>query len=286
MLAGTLSDPCSATFPCMVTPKIDGVRVLIRDGAAVTRQLKPVRNYEVGRLLSSLLPEGSDGEVYVDTGFASTSSLVMSREGHGHFTYYWFDLLGPDLSEPYSARMRQLENYLTGHPELMNHPDFTVVPLLPHIVTNAAELAAFEKEVLAAGHEGVMVRAPDGPYKCGRSTVREGILLKLKRFDDSEARIDGCEELLHNGNDKVGRKRTSHKVGMVPAGCLGALSVTDVRTGVAFRVGSGFTAVQRSDLWRARSALVGKVIKYRHFGSGGHAPRFPTYVGFRDADDM
>ena len=42
---------------------------------------------------------------------------------------------------------------------------------------------------------------PNAPYKQGRSTVREGYLLKVKTFLDDEATVVRFEERMHNGNE-------------------------------------------------------------------------------------
>src|SRR5690606_27777905 len=113
----------------------------------------------------------------------------------------------------------------------------------------------------------------------GRSTAREGHLLKLKRFTDGEAVVIGFEELMHNANeatkDELGyTKRSTHADGKVPMGTLGALKVRDLTTGIEFSIGTGYTAAQRRKLWDARDTLVGKVVKYKHFEGGvKDAPR-------------
>ena len=137
-----------------------------------------------------------------------------------------------------------------------------------------------------------MLRAPDGPYKYGRSTFNEGYLVKVKRFLDGEAVIDSCEELMHNANEKTlvrnGKAhRNSKKEGKVGRNMLGAYNVRDVHTGVEFSVGSGFTEAERMDLWDGANLNIGKVIKYRYFPSGSkERPRFPTFLGFRDPIDL
>ena len=54
---------------------------------------------------------------------------------------------------------------------------------------NNEELIDYEQGAVEDGYEGVMLRDPSAPYKYGRSTVRKGYLLKLKRFEDSEAEV-------------------------------------------------------------------------------------------------
>src|SRR5690606_40344965 len=115
---------------------------------------------------------------------------------------------------------------------------------------------------------GVMLRHPDGPYKHGRSTTKEGWLLKVKRFEDSEAQVIGYSEAQHNANEakrnELGQlERSSHKAGKVGKQTLGALAVKDLKTGVEFDIGTGFTESQRQLLWAMGDNLMGKVVKYK-----------------------
>jgi DNA ligase-1 len=145
----------------------------------------------------------------------------------------------------------------------------------------------------------------EGEYKYGRSTTREGSLLKLKKFEDSEALVIGMEEKMHNDNElqtnELGyAKRTSHIANLVPLGTMGALIVRDLRTGVVFNIGTGFTDQERAEWWAGISSkevvkttdsaggLIvmindpNTVVKYRYFPNGSKGkPRFPTYLGIR-----
>ena len=145
---------------------------------------------------------------------------------------------------------------------------------------------------MSEGYEGAMVRSIDGPYKFGRATENEGYLLKIKRFVDSEAVVLNCYELMHNDNEAetnaLGRtERSTKKEGMVGAGTLGGFNVRDLKSGVEFSIGSGFTADERSRFWERRGKLSGLVVKYKYFASGSKKrPRFPIFEGIRDKRDM
>ena len=151
---------------------------------------------------------------------------------------------------------------------------------------------ALEERYLADGYEGVMLRSLQGIYKFGRATKKEGALLKLKRFADSEATILGLIEQMHNTNEStinaLGLKeRSSHKANLVGKDTLGALSVRDVTTGVEFEIGTGFDDAERAKIWAHKDAYIGKLVKYKYFPSGSKdKPRFPVYQGIRDPRDM
>jgi hypothetical protein len=100
------------------------------------------------------------------------------------------------------------------------------------MVTGPDSLADYEAEAVSSGYEGVMVRKAGSPYKCGRSSAKEGYLGKIKRFEDGEAEIVGFYEMEHNQNveekDAFGRtKRSTKAEGMVPAGVLGGFDARD-----------------------------------------------------------
>jgi DNA ligase-1 len=153
-------------------------------------------------------------------------------------------------------------------------------------------ILTWEESYLATGYEGVMLRHPDGPYKHGRSTAKEAWLLKVKRFVDAEAKVIGFSEAQHNANEakrnELGQlERSSHKAGKVGKQTLGALMVKDLKTGVEFDIGTGFTADQRHLLWCIGENLIGKVVKYKSQPTGvKDKPRFPVFLGFRDKVDM
>lgn len=137
-----------------------------------------------------------------------------------------------------------------------------------------------------------MLRDPVGPYKQGRSTLREGWLMKLKRFVDSEAIVLDTVELFRNENaattNALGYMERSHrKENRRGANTLGALKVRDLVSGVEFEIGSGFTQTDRDTFWRDRASLPGRVVRYHYFPMGSKdKPRLPIYDGFRDPIDL
>jgi DNA ligase-1 len=273
----------------LVSPKLDGVRVIILNGVVMSRNLKPIPNARVQRLFGRQRFNGLDGELIVGPAtdhdaFRVTTSGVMAKSGEPDVQFHVFDRV--EVGKPYQTRfgIQQLNDVFAACSEFryVRH----------EIAEDKMDVQMWEETWLAEGYEGLMIRDPRGEYKFGRSTTREGGLLKLKRFSDSEAVIHDTEEKMHNDNEKttdaLGRaKRQSLKENLRPAGVLGALVVQDVHTGVKFNVGTGFNDNERRQLWTTRKAIIGKVIKYRFFPTGSkEKPRFPTYLGFRDSIDF
>ena len=190
MLASPAADVVAAldaTGPASVEFKLDGARIQAhrRDGDVriFTRNLNEIteRLGNVAALVAGL-PGGDlvlDGEAlgvddegaprrFQDT-MGDFGADAPTGRGHG-LSAYFFDVLhaggAPVVDEPLSVRRELLA---------------TIVPAaarLPSIVTaDADEAGAFLDRAVAAGHEGVMVKALDSLYDAGR---RGGSWRKIK----------------------------------------------------------------------------------------------------------
>ena len=282
-------------FPVLGSPKIDGVRATCRINPEtnmpelVSRTLKPIVNKYTQQKFARWEFVGLDGELVVGEPsdknlMQQTTSGVMSIDGEPDVRWFIFDKWNSD--EAYKHRATIAKSVCLAYKELH-------VVWVPHIlIKNLNELEAREDIWVKEGYEGMMLRDPDGPYKQNRSTLREGYLLKVKRFEDGEAEVIGVTEQETNTNeattDERGyTKRSTHQAGKVGAGTLGALRVRDCISKVEFDIGTGFTAEQRKNLWEGRQFLIGKIATYKHFAIGVvDKPRFPVFKAFRDRRDM
>ena len=289
MLAATVKSVADLRFPLLASPKLDGIRVVIRNEVVLTRKLKPLPNKLIQRLLGREQLNGLDGELIVghptDPGvFNRTTKGVMAIETAPSFNFWVFDIQGSDLGfrdrlEVAKARVKAAGSDL--------------IEVVEHLaISNPSSLDEYEKQALNKGYEGVMLRDPVGKYKHGRSTVGEGGLLKLKRFDDAEAVVIGAVELMQNTNEAkrsaTGHlERSSHQAGMVGKGMLGSLQVRGLNgpfKGAVFNIGTGFDEALRYELWLLFTIgkLTNRTVKYKYFASGAKdAPRFPVFIGFR-----
>lgn len=267
-------------FPVLASPKLDGVRALVRDGVVLSRSLKPIPNRHVQMMFGCPELEGFDGELILGDpthheAYRRTVSAVMSIEGEPDVDFHVFDRWDRDY--PYNEV--EMSYGLT-------------IPVCSTLIHTMEELEEYEVALLDKGYEGVMLRDPQSPYKFGRSTVKEGYLLKLKRFSDSEAEIIGFEELMTNTNEPTRNEcghteRSAKQDGLLPADTLGALVVRDIHSGVEFKIGTGFTAAERRKFWTLRATLRGALVKYQYFPTGSkEKPRFPSFQGFRHRIDL
>ncbi len=267
-------------YPVYCSPKLDGIRCVIRGGIGLSRKLKPIPNVHVSKMLSTC-QDNLDGELILPgKTFNEIQSAIMSEDGIPKFQFHVFDLIS---DKPYIERMVDLAE--------LKLPKFCH-KILPKKIRNEKEILAYEAECVETnGYEGIMIRSPNGPYKFGRSTAKQGYLSKMKRFEDAEAKIIGFEEMMHNDNEKtkdeLGHSKRSHKkAGMTPAGVLGAF-IVEMEDGTQFKVSTGMTAEDRANYWNTQDDILGKLVKYKFQESGAkNLPRFPVFLGIRHADDM
>lgn len=290
MLAGLApANTDQLSYPLYASPKLDGIRCVIREGQVLSRSLKPIANEFIQDSLRDLCElDDMDGELIVGDPtdkdvFNKSTSAIRRATGEPDFVFHVFDLVLPDYS--FMERWEELQRRY----EVIAHPRVSLLPQT--LVECPMRLDEYEQWALSQGYEGVITRHPYGRYKFGRSTVKQEWLLKVKRFTDDEAEIIGFEELMHNDNEAVTNElglteRSSHKENQVGMDMLGALVCRNTR-GQIFGIGTGFTKEQRNNYWKARDSLLGETIKYKYFEVGSiDAPRHPVFVGFRMQEDL
>jgi DNA ligase-1 len=286
MLSGKVDDPATEIqFPCYVSGKLDGVRVLKINGQIVTRTLTLVGNDYAREWLGRVLPEGADGELILKSNnFNDSSGAVRRKTGKPDFLFFWFDWYRP--GENFLARQEAMRAY---HAAMEDNKDIVFWESIP--CRNLDAFYKLEQSMLDKGLEGIMIRN-DGPYKFGRATVPQGYLLKFKRFDDGEGEVIGFTEAMANQNEKtmdaLGRtKRSGHMENKTAKGMLGSFLVRDLATGQEFGVGTGFTHAFAREVWANQDAWLGKIIRYKWQKSGAKdKPRFPSFDGERLREDL
>jgi DNA ligase-1 len=292
------SDLATLKVPVYVSPKLDGIRCLVTNTGPKSRNMKLIANDHVREYLASFQELiGCDGELIVGSPVGNdvmnrTSSGVMRKDGKCDFTYHVFDNFC--LPDVFKYRLKKTANILDRLWETGKRP--LRVQMVEQILCwNVDDLEYHEQRYIDAGYEGLMIKDPMGQYKYGRSTTKEGGLLKLKRFEDHEAVVVDMVERFHNANeatkDELGRtKRSTHKANKVGTDMMGALEcrlhISDLSY-VEFEVGTGFTEEQRKQIWGDPDYFLGKIVKFKCQGfTPDGVPRFPVFLGFRDEADM
>lgn len=273
---------------------VHNCRALVIDSIVYSRSLKPIRNKHVQQLFGKPEYEGFDGElvvgdIYAKDVFQKTTSGVMSEDGEPDVTFYVFDIFSDSFGTPehtttYRERLYELNDRL-----VLEQYD-NIVAAQQKYVCNKEELLEMLEIERIRGGEGLIGRTPNGKYKYGRSTPKEQLCMKFKFFVDSEFEVIGFEELHKNTNEQVINelgyaKRSTHKKNQIPMNTLGSLVLKFGDT--TFNVGSGFTDVQRAEIWANRDNYIGKLAAVRYMDVGAKlVPRLPIFKGWRDLDDI
>ena len=152
----------------------------------------------------------------------------------------------PLLKVPFAKRLEVIQQRLAEAPSKN-------VKYLDHIKCKDKTALVLETDkVIALKGEGMMIKDPACAYEAKRSSK----LLKVKRFEDTEATVTGHQ---------AGTGRCS--------GMLGALEVVG-DDGVTFKIGSGFDDAQRK-----KPPKVGARVTYKFQGlTKDRKPRFPIFM--------
>lgn len=307
-LLGKDADLNNIQFPVLASFKLDGIRGVNLQGTMKSRNLLPFPNKHTHELFKFDKLAGLDGEFIMGNPYGKgvmsrTNSAIMSINGEPELIWYVFDdFTDPEL--PFVNRLKSAERRV----QELKKSGFNRVEFVPHqLIEDMDQLMEFEADALLKGYEGIMIRQPNNNYKYGRSTPKEGTLLKVKRFKDAEAEIIGVYELMSNQNpselDELGHtKRSSNQEGLKPMGVLGGFTcrltkdldigletangTTVITAGTTFNLGSGFNAAQRKDYWERRGELMGELCTFKFFTVGvKDKPRFPIFKSLRHLVD-
>lgn len=276
-------------YPCLYSNKLDGIRCIFKDGQMLARSLKPItsetlqKKFEWLKDLSKETNMIYDGEMYSHKmPFTEISHYVRKSDAEipDSIKFYCFDAVdGDDYSEQFVSRNGYLGN--------IKHKDVVIVKQTE--LQNEKELDEAFKDVLSEGYEGLILRSLDGLYKCGRSSVTEGYLLKVKPFLSFDAEIISVVERMENLNEskknELGRSfKRNTKDDKKGTGIAAVFKVMyeGVEGGVTITGDEDF----RTEIWENKENYIGKMIEYKAMVVGmKDFPRHANFMRFREDRD-
>lgn len=284
-------------FPLYVQYKVDGCRMLVREGVATGRSMKKYKNKRLTDYFSNPVFNGFDMELCTEEPNHSdlcrlTTSQVNTIEGGLPKYAVVFDYLDKttEMEVSYEHRMKVLKDYLDGG----GFPDeVQLIFSQQYVINSKEELEDFYQNALTLGYEGVIIRKQDAKHKNGRCTVKEGSYLRIKPTGDSEGVVIGIEEAYENMNEvktnELGyTERSTHQENMIPKGMVGALWLRDIHSGEEVKVGAGkLTHDQRKFYFENPNEIMGELVKYAFLATGKKdKPRHPRYISHRVLEDL
>ncbi|WP_291364265.1 hypothetical protein [Acetobacter sp. UBA5411] len=303
-MKGDVGEWSDFTFPCYASPKIDGYRCIASGGQALSAKLEPHGNQFIQKFFKDYEVDldGLDGELVVGAAndpeiFNKSGGAIRRASGEPDFTFWVFDYVN---EEPFRNRIEWSRNMV----DVAEFDGWRVRHVEMVFIRDLEALKRYYAETVARGFEGVMVRSLNGPYKFGRSTRKEGYLLKLKPYRDDEAILLEVIEEQANTNkaekDATGRtKRSSAKAGKVGKGTAGKLRVRFINGPFKDQehiIGTGkLTKDQKQTLWDERFGLHDdarqgnyQLMTVHHMDHlGGYTrPRHAGFLRWRDWSDI
>ena len=273
----------------LVEPKLDGVRCVTvvdyesRTVVMYTRNGKELVNFpHITKFLEDNLDNIArsyvfDGEVVSDT-FQSLMTQVHRKDNveASDAKLMLFDVIPLVEFKKGCSIMgqRRRTNFLkenfskifgdSGCIEIIPQKEFDL-----DVFTDEIEFKDYNRDMVAAGYEGIMIKDPNGKWEGKRSVA----WLKQKPFIEVSLSVTSVEE---------GTGRNVGKLGAVV--CEGE----DDGKKIVVNVGSGFTDEQRAEFWAAKDALIGQVVEVRADAATRSQDsedvwslRFPRFLRFR-----
>jgi DNA ligase-1 len=257
-------------YPVNIQPKLDGVRCLAYWGTGgVELMSRKGKSYNVPHIkeqLEAILPTGRvfDGELYLHgTTLQQVNRLVKKLRPETIEIEYWiydsFEFNREDT--PWSIR----EEYLGEELQFVCCETKNIRVVETCIVFSEKEVYETQKEFVATGFEGAIVRCLDAPYEVGH---RSNFLLKVKSFQDAEFKVIGFK-------DGVGKD----------VGCV--IWICELPNKETFGAKPKGTRQQKQKWYSEASLYLGKWLTVKYFDlSEDGIPTFPVGLDFRLEEDL
>lgn len=314
LASNELMDVHDLPYPLLASFKIDGIRGLVTKGKILSRSLKPIPSKQIQEKFSRLtgIEEGCylDGEFYnPKIPFQMVQSCIMTQDYEAKkaikkwadlcedydvnvsreealkgMKLYAFDRVHVNIpNEPFKGRNAWVvETYYNHFPNLIE-------PVKQKLVNNAEEAKAYFYEALEWGCDGLILRDPNGRYKFGRGTLKEGLIFKLKPYTTFDAKIidvvqatkvdPNTEKKINELGNSVTSKKKGDRIFIEKACDFVVMHEGEKR----LKVMIAMTDKQKKEVWKNREEYIGRWIEYKGLMVGAKdLPRHPVFLRMRD----
>ncbi len=298
-------------YPLMVSTKLDGIRCIFYKGEILSRSLKQIQNKQIREKFEPIRKYSEehqcilDGELFSSeltlqqiTGFVMSHDLTdkksIKRYGSiveipAHLNFYCFDIIGinedstPALDVEFQKRLGCMALDISEY----NLTD-VVIPVKHTWVNTKEEVETLFEKALEDGEEGLILRDPKGRYKCGRGTIKEGLIYKVKPFRTFDAQIIGvvqattvnpdAEKTINELGRSVTSKRKQDRELVEKASAFKVLyEEKEVKVVIAM------TDEEKKTIWENKDSYIRKTIEYKGMLVGAKdVPRHPVMLRFRE----
>jgi len=297
--------------------KLDGCRLLSKEGWLVTRSLKNLQNIQLNQKFEFLRKYSEDNNVILDgelyahgipfqfivscfmTKDCTAKSAIkkwdklceehdfhMSREEVlENIKFHMFDTVTDNnFEEDFQSRINKAK-------EICDSINSEYLVFVEHkLLETPEEVEEYFQEALNNSYEGLILRNPEGRYKFNRCTVGQNIIFKYKPFITTDSKIIGIVQATEVNEDaekttnELGRSRTSkraedrHTVEK-------AQSFSVDFEGQVLKVTIAMTDEQKKYIWTHQDEYIGKWVEYKYMEVGmkeGGLPRIPKFIRMRE----
>lgn len=337
-------------YPLFASFKLDGIRSEFMMGDMLSRSLKQIQNKQLRQKMQPLIEHAEknglilDGEIYShELTFQEITSCVMTKDyndktaikrwndlfkdnpseyykgienkktrehAFNSLKFYMFDCVANnDFEIPFHARVITCNNFQKDYPNLVS----AVNQITVHSKEDVEE---YFEIALKEGYEGLILKDPNGRYKCGRGTIKEGLIYKVKPFVTFDAEVIGVVQSTEVNPDaekkinELGRSVTSKKLGdrlLIDKAAAFEVEYSDLcdkclargKTGIItksegecsdcssqthiLKVVLAMTDDEKEAVWANRGSYIGKIIEYKGMLIGSKdVPRHPVMLRFRE----
>lgn len=300
-------DLSSIKYPLLVSTKLDGLRLIFYKGLILTRSLKELPNKQLKAKFEPLRKFSEDNQIVLDgeiysheltfqeiISFSMTDDLTDPKtvkknggilEIPEHLKFYCFDMIGNvGEYEDFSLRHENMEKLISLFPDI-------ALTVGQKRVESKEQVLSFFEEVLACGYEGLILKDPNGRYKYGRGTVKEGLIYKVKPFETFDAQIidvvqstevnDGVKRIINELGRSVTSKKKDDRHFIEKASAF----MVEYE-GKPLKVTLAMPDSEKIEIWGNRASYIGRTIEYKGMLVGAKdVPRHPVMVRFRTDKD-
>lgn len=272
----------------LISTKLDGVRVLTivyPDGRVnqFSRNGKELVNFEHIKQQFASVASGLERPYVFDGEVMSSSFQDLMKQVHrksnvkaNDAVLHLFDIV--TLSDFQKGKSRSSQDFRSNMLEnwyaevSSNFPNVQVLDQeLVDLDTQAGQdrFQEINREAIAGGYEGLMIKSPDAPYECKRTVS----WLKIKPFIEVSLSVITVEE---------GTGKNEGRMGAVLFGGM------DDGRQIEVSVGSGWSDQDRDEIWAARNEILGQVGEIRadaltlsQNSNNVYSMRFPRFKSWR-----
>jgi len=295
MLApNTTIDIKTLKYPLLVSYKLDGIRCIFRNGEMTSRSLKQFPNIQLRKRFEYLAKVSREQNIILDgellsksTTFNELSGLTrqLDKELPEDLNFYCFDsIIESKFDMPFEQRVTNLNKYVNlGYSGYLRN-------VKQKLLYTVEEVNKYYEEALDWGCDGLILRDPNGKYKFGRGTVKEGLIYKMKPYQTFDAKIidviqatevrEGAEKKINELGRSVTSKKKDDRVLIEKASAF-----VVIYKGKELKVTIAMTDEGKEEVWKNRKKYIGRTIEYKGMLVGmkeDGLPRHPVFLRFRN----